>query len=91
MAEAHLHVTAVETTDPDGGATCWSLVQFIEAVRGGEHFVLREGTSGEPVELAPTVCPRCRLATLSLEPSGSWLRLPICPDDGGSDVDPHRS
>ena len=80
MAEGHLHVTAVETTDPDGGATHWSLVQVIEAVRGGERFVLREDASAAPVELAPTVCPRCRMATLAVEPSGSWLRLPICPD-----------
>jgi hypothetical protein len=82
MAEGHLHVTAVETADPDGGLTHWSLVQVIEAVRAGERFALREGTSSDPVDLSPTVCPRCRVATLAVEPSGSWLRLPICPDDG---------
>jgi hypothetical protein len=31
MSEGHLHVTAVETSDPDGGTTRWSLVQVIEA------------------------------------------------------------
>jgi hypothetical protein len=80
MAEGHLHVTAVESSDPGGGRTRWSLVQVIEAVRGGERFVLREDASADPVELAPTVCPRCRMATLAMDASGSWERLPICPD-----------
>jgi hypothetical protein len=81
MAQGHLHVIAVETADPDGGTTRWSLVQAIEAVRGGDRFVLLEDGSAEPVELAPTVCPRCRLATMALDASASWERLPICADD----------
>jgi len=79
MADGHLHVTSIETSDPDGGTTRWSLVQVIEAVRDGEQFILREG-EGQAVELGATVCPRCSLATLALDPSASWLRLPICPE-----------
>lgn len=81
MAEGHLHVTAVETIDPDGGTTRWSLVQVIEAVRAGERFTLREG-AGEPAEITPTVCPRCSVATVGVE--GAWQRLPICQDARGS-------
>ena len=81
MAEGHLHVTALETSDPDGGSTRWSLVQVIEAVREGERFMLREG-GGEPAELSPTICARCSVATLGVE--GDWQRLPICSDTGGS-------
>ena len=83
MSEGHLHVTAVETSDPDGGTTRWSLVQVIEAVREGERFMLREG-AGEPAELTPTVCARCSVATLGVE--GDWQRLPICSDARGSAV-----
>ena len=80
MAEGHLHVTAVETSDPDGGVTHWSLVQVIEAMRGGERFVLRERTAADAVELHPTVCPRCQVATLAQGRSASILSLPVCPD-----------
>jgi hypothetical protein len=80
MAEGHLHVTAVETSDPDGGVTQWSLVQVIEAVRAGDRFVLRDGTAADAVELGPTVCPRCQVATLAVGRSASLHRLPVCPD-----------
>ena len=86
MAEGHLHVTAIQTVEPGGGMTRWSLVQVIEAVREGERFVLREATDPQGAALEPTVCPRCRMATLALEPSGSWLRLPVCPDSGSSNL-----
>lgn len=82
LADGHLHVTSIETSDPDGGTTRWSLVQVIEAVRDGERFILREGDDGQAAELGPTVCPRCSVATLALDPSAPWLRLPICPEPG---------
>ena len=84
MADGHLHVTSIETSDPDGGTTRWSLVQVIEAVRDGERFILREGDDGQAAELGPTVCPRCSVATLAPDPSASWLRLPICPEPGAA-------
>jgi hypothetical protein len=66
-ADGHLHVVAIETSDPDGGETRWSLVQVIEAVRDGERFILPQGDGGQPAELGPTVCPRCAMATLSFD------------------------
>lgn len=91
LADGHLHVTAIETSDPDGGTTRWSLVQVIEAVRDGEQFILREGDAGQAAELGPTVCPRCSVATLALDPAASWLRLPICPEPDAVEpaVDPN--
>ena len=65
QADGHRHVTAIETWDPDGGQTRWTLVQAIEAVRDGERFVTEGGADGQLVELAPTVCPQCAVATLS--------------------------
>jgi len=77
-ADGHHHVTAIETWDPDGGEARWSLVQVIEAVRDGEQFMVTEGDGGQAVELAPSVCPRCSMATLSLEAEGPDVSLKPC-------------
>ena len=67
-ADGHDHVTAVETWDPDGGRTRWTLVQVIAAVRDGEVFRTGEGGEGQVAVLEPAVCPRCSLATLLVDP-----------------------
>jgi hypothetical protein len=67
-ADGHDHVTAVETWDPDGGRTRWTLVQVIAAVREGEAFRAGTGSDGQAVALEPAVCPRCPLATLVVDP-----------------------
>lgn len=64
-ADGHRHVQAIETWDPDGALTRWTLVQAIEAVRDGERFVMGGGADGQLVELAPTICPQCAVATLA--------------------------
>lgn len=65
-AAGHHHVSGVETVDPDGGQTQWTLVQVIAAVRDGERFIMGGGQGGQAVDLEPSVCPRCRLVTLSV-------------------------
>lgn len=77
-ADGHQHVTAIETTDPDGGETRWSLVQVIEAVRNGERFVSEATPGGQGIELGPLVCPRCSVATLSAASGGSEVSLERC-------------
>jgi hypothetical protein len=77
-ADGHFHVVGIETLDPDGGETHWSLVQVIAAYRDGGRFTAGTGQGGGTVELAPSVCPRCRLATLSPEPPTEGLELPRC-------------
>ena len=67
-ADGHHHVTAVETWDPDGGRTRWTLVQVIAAVRDGEVFRAGEGGDGQVAVLEPAVCRRCSLATLLVDP-----------------------
>lgn len=64
-ADGHHHVTAIETGDPDGGRTRWTLVQVIEAVRDGEQFVIEADADRQVIDLAPSVCPRCHMATLT--------------------------
>ena len=64
-AAGHHHVSGVDTVDPDGGETHWTLVQVVAAVRDGERFVMGGGRGGQAEDLEPTVCPRCRLVTLS--------------------------
>jgi hypothetical protein len=61
----HHHVSGIDTVDPDGGETHWSLVQVVAAVRDGERFVSGGGEGGQAVSLEPTICPRCRLVTLA--------------------------
>ena len=39
-AAGHHHVSGVDTVDPDGGETHWTLVQVVAAVRDGERFVM---------------------------------------------------
>ena len=67
-AEGHDHVTAIETSDPDGGRTRWTLVQVIAAVRDGEAFHAGRGGLGQAGVLEPAVCPRCPIATLVVDP-----------------------
>lgn len=67
-ADGHDHVTAIETWDPDGGRTRWTLVQVIEAVRDGEAFHAGMGGQGQAVVLEPAICPRCPMATLVVDP-----------------------
>lgn len=75
-ADGHDHVTAVETWDPDGGRTQWTLVQVIAAVRDGEVFqAARTGRDGQAAVLEPAVCPRCPVATLLVD---AEVRPPAC-------------
>ena len=60
----HDHVKYVETQDPDGGRTRWSMEQIIAAIRSGERFA----TIVKPesyVTIDP--CPKCRLMTIQVE------------------------
>ena len=66
-AEDHDHVTAVETWDPDGGRTLWSLVQVVTAIRDGESFCIGPSDDAEAVCLEPAVCPRCPYVTLVVD------------------------
>ena len=68
-AAGHHHVSGVDTVDPDGGETHWTLVQVIAAVREGERFVTGGGQRGQAEDLEPSVCPRCRLVSLSVLPA----------------------
>ena len=74
-ADGHDHVTAIETWDPDGGRTHWTLVQVIAAVRDGEVFQARTGRDGQAAVLEPAVCPRCAVATLLVD---AEVRPPAC-------------
>lgn len=65
-AAEHHHVSGVDTVDPDGGETHWTLVQVVAAVRDGERFVMGRAQGGQAADLEPSVCPRCRLVTLSV-------------------------
>jgi hypothetical protein len=62
---AHSHVVAVETASA-GGPRPWTLVEFVRAVRLGEHFYLREGSTSLDVD--PTVCERCARVTIAAIP-----------------------
>ena len=75
-ADGHDHVTAIETWDPDGGRTRWTLVQVIAAVRDGEQFHAGKGGDGQAAVLEPAVCPRCPVATLLVDPPE--VVLPAC-------------
>jgi hypothetical protein len=55
-------VVAVETASADGSRR-WTLVEFVRAVRLGEHFYLREGSTSLDVD--PTVCDRCSRVTIA--------------------------
>jgi hypothetical protein len=62
----HHHVGGIDTEDPDGGETHWTLVQVVSAVRDGERFVMGGTQGGRMADLEPAVCPRCRLVTLAV-------------------------
>lgn len=70
-ADGHRHVSAIDTSDLDGRVRHWSLVQVIAAVRDGEHFVVTHASTGEVIELEPSVCPLCSMATLTLASEAS--------------------
>ena len=62
----HDHVKYVETQDPDGGATRWSVEQLSAAIRSGERFATIVKTGRESyVTIDP--CPKCRLMTLHVD------------------------
>ena len=67
-ADGHEHVSAIETWDPDRGRTRWTLVQVIAAVREGETFHAGSASGGQAGVIDPAVCPRCRFATLVVDP-----------------------
>jgi len=69
-ASGHHHVSGVDTVDPDGGETHWTLVQVVAAVRDGERFVMGGAQGGQAEDLEPSACPRCRLVTLSVPAGG---------------------
>ena len=75
-ADGHDHVTAINTWDPDGGRTRWTLVQVIAAVRDGEAFHAGKGGDGQAAVVEPAVCPRCPVATLLANPPEA--RPPVC-------------
>lgn len=60
---AHSHVVGLETVAFGGGVRTWRLLDFVEAVRLGERFYLREGSAN--VELEPTVCVHCSRVTIT--------------------------
>lgn len=78
VADGHHHVTAVETSDPDGGMTRWTLVEAIAGYRDGGRFIVGSGEGGQAAELGPSVCPRCRMATLAIEPADAAVELERC-------------
>jgi hypothetical protein len=59
--EAHAHVTGVVVTLATGERE-WNLREFVEAILGGERFVIREG--GYILELEPMACDRCGRVTI---------------------------
>jgi hypothetical protein len=64
----HDHVKYVETQDPDGGLTRWSMDQISAAIRSGERFatIVKTGRGRESyVTIDP--CPTCRLMTLQVD------------------------
>jgi hypothetical protein len=75
----HQHVIGVETSDPDGRVTRWSLVEAIAAYRDGARFIVGSGEEEQTAELGPSVCPRCRMATLAVEPEDAAVELERCP------------
>jgi len=62
----HDHVTAIETRDPDGGSTTWRTIDVIDAIRGGERFVMEEGGQAGEFVLEPAICPQCPRATVKV-------------------------
>ena len=75
--DGHHHVTAVETRDPDGGQTRWTLVQVILAIRDGAAFSVVDGERAV-AHLEPTVCTRCPMATLTIDPAEASDLVPGC-------------
>ena len=63
--DSHRHVSAIRTQDPDGGETRWTAVEFVSALRSGEHFVA-VAADGQMVALEPAVCPRCPHVTITV-------------------------
>lgn len=74
--DAHEHVHAIETTDPDGGNTRWEPAEVIAAIRAGERFVLFDDGHGSEVLLAMTRCHAC--PTTVLAPDRPGIELPRC-------------
>lgn len=66
----HDHVTAIETRDPDGGSTTWRAIDVIDAIRGGERFVVESDARGDESILEPAVCPKCPRATVKVVVAG---------------------
>jgi len=75
--DGHHHVTAVETRDPDGGQRRWTLVQVILAIRDGAAFSVVDGERAV-AHLEPTVCTRCPMATLTIDPAEASDLVPGC-------------
>ena len=69
----HDHVTAVETSDPDGGRTRWATVEVIKALLEGHSFVADEAGNHVDPGLAPSTCGRCGAVTLSVSPGGTEI------------------
>ena len=74
----HAHVTAVVARSAGGPARRWSVVQLVEATRGGERFGI--GESGREATLRPAVCARCPMLTIVSEPPEALARVPDCGD-----------
>lgn len=55
----HDHVVAIETEDPDGGATRWELAPLLAALRNGERFMVAPTEDGEEGELTVRRCDGC--------------------------------
>lgn len=65
LTDGHEHVAYVDTLDPDGGQTRWTAVELINAIRGGERFVVTIGGTATGATLEPSICPVCPLVTLN--------------------------
>jgi hypothetical protein len=67
VSRGHDHVAELETRDPDGGTTRWRVIEVIDAIRGGELFVVEGDGSGPDSVIEPAVCRACRRVTVRVE------------------------
>ena len=57
----HAHFVGLETAT-GGEPRTWSLVDFVQAFRGGERFYL---AADRDVAVEPDVCPHCAMVTIA--------------------------
>lgn len=76
--DEHRHVTALEASGAGGRVERWTLVQVVDAIRGGALFVTGGSQPGQAAVVEPTVCPRCPRLTLVTHPPGALAAVPQC-------------